>query len=546
LPASAQLTPPVRPSWGVVLLFPLQTAYRAAKYRNDAAWLKREAKSTLDLLEDIVHKMDLEEAARSAQAKGQDNRSTANAEAIAAAMPAAGASTKTGGDARVNDLEARLRALRGGRSAPKTESIPPAEPRTPSAPAFDEEEETKSSTGPAPLLSFRVESINGVDTLILDGTDHVDTTPDLSEAEVQAAYETLRLAREAQGKHDELADQAPREDLSKAPGYRVYPGMALESYAGANAVEVPQPLPAKPLFPMAGPEAAEAKQVKVSPSSGGTAAWLAPSLAPAPLAAPVAPIASPPLPTAPEARPEPRPQAEEPAPSYESIIGQSKTSSHDPDALLKRPGAFGMINQAVIPTPDPPVSISAEPAEQESSRQMLLPASLPAAFERIAKPNTNRGEYGIETCGILCGRISKGKLVCTHLVIPKQSGTSDTVEMQNEEDLFDFCLGRDLLMLGWIHTHPRQSCFLSSVDVHTHAGYQLMLPEAVALVVAPYDSRRHVGVFHLSPIGMDVVSKCQRRGFHHHDVPNGASIYQDANVRWSNQLSFDVEDLRRR
>ena len=51
--------------------------------------------------------------------------------------------------------------------------------------------------------------------------------------------------------------------------------------------------------------------------------------------------------------------------------------------------------------------------------------------------------------------------------------------MTNEEELFAYCHGdgRELIVLGWIHTHPRQGCFLSSVDVHTHCSYQLMLPE---------------------------------------------------------------------
>ncbi len=31
---------------------------------------------------------------------------------------------------------------------------------------------------------------------------------------------------------------------------------------------------------------------------------------------------------------------------------------------------------------------------------------------------------------------------------------------------------RALYPLGWIHTHPTQTCFLSSVDVHTQCGYQ--------------------------------------------------------------------------
>jgi STAM-binding protein len=32
---------------------------------------------------------------------------------------------------------------------------------------------------------------------------------------------------------------------------------------------------------------------------------------------------------------------------------------------------------------------------------------------------------------------------------------------------------KDLLALGWIHTHPQQTCFLSSIDVHTHMPYQV-------------------------------------------------------------------------
>jgi len=34
-------------------------------------------------------------------------------------------------------------------------------------------------------------------------------------------------------------------------------------------------------------------------------------------------------------------------------------------------------------------------------------------------------------------------------------------------------------------THPTQTAFLSSVDLHTHSSYQLMLPEAIAIVCAP-------------------------------------------------------------
>jgi hypothetical protein len=36
-----------------------------------------------------------------------------------------------------------------------------------------------------------------------------------------------------------------------------------------------------------------------------------------------------------------------------------------------------------------------------------------------------------------------------------------------------------------IHTHPSQSCFMSSADLHTHASLQCMLSESFAVVCAP-------------------------------------------------------------
>lgn len=39
-----------------------------------------------------------------------------------------------------------------------------------------------------------------------------------------------------------------------------------------------------------------------------------------------------------------------------------------------------------------------------------------------------------------------------------------------------------------LQTHPTQTAFLSSVDLHTHCAYQLMMAEAIAIVCAPkYD-----------------------------------------------------------
>jgi len=64
-----------------------------------------------------------------------------------------------------------------------------------------------------------------------------------------------------------------------------------------------------------------------------------------------------------------------------------------------------------------------------------------------------------------------------------------------------------------IHTHPTQSCesfhrdggmfldltqmfwhtgFMSSVDLHTHSGFQRMLPESFAVVCAPHSTPKYV------------------------------------------------------
>jgi proteasome lid subunit RPN8/RPN11 len=114
---------------------------------------------------------------------------------------------------------------------------------------------------------------------------------------------------------------------------------------------------------------------------------------------------------------------------------------------------------------------------ERTRRRISVPVAILERFMAIADSNTRRGEYGIETCGVLCGTVTPaGELFVSHLLVPKQTGTSDTCAMTNEEELFEYCMSRNLLTLGWIHTHPRQSCFMSSMDVHTHCGYQTMLP----------------------------------------------------------------------
>lgn len=100
---------------------------------------------------------------------------------------------------------------------------------------------------------------------------------------------------------------------------------------------------------------------------------------------------------------------------------------------------------------------------------------------------------------MLCGKISPGgELVVTHVILPKQRAEADWCEMVDETALFEVCMKHELVQMGWIHTHPSQECFMSSQDVRTHLGFQSMLPEAIAVVVALRDPMMGYGIFRLT------------------------------------------------
>ncbi|ORX68822.1 Mov34-domain-containing protein [Linderina pennispora] len=181
----------------------------------------------------------------------------------------------------------------------------------------------------------------------------------------------------------------------------------------------------------------------------------------------------------------------------------------------------------------------------ERMRPMQIPEDIFEEFIRIAEPNT---QQNLETCGVLCGKVVPGQetLVVTTLIIPKQKATSDTCTTENEEELVVTQMQLELLTLGWIHTHPSQTCFMSSLDLHTHFSYQQFMPEAIAIVCSPkYDPR--YGVFRLTdPSGMDVIKSCkQEAAFHPHDGSD--IIYTNADPDGhvvKARYSFEIIDLR--
>jgi len=181
-------------------------------------------------------------------------------------------------------------------------------------------------------------------------------------------------------------------------------------------------------------------------------------------------------------------------------------------------------------------------------RTMFVPPTLRTTFLRLAHQNTGKN---LETCGFLAGTLRANALFVSTLIVPAQTATSDTCEMTDESDLFDYVDQHELMILGWIHTHPTQTCFMSSRDLHTHSGYQMMLAESIAVVCAPSKGDTshggEWGVYRLTdPPGKMAILQCDKPGiFHPHDVDD---IYTNAmrpgHVMEISGMDFEIVDLR--
>jgi len=194
-------------------------------------------------------------------------------------------------------------------------------------------------------------------------------------------------------------------------------------------------------------------------------------------------------------------------------------------------------------------------------------------FMQLAHGNTLRG---IETCGILAvPENCQEKYRVTTLIIPKQTATSDTCTTTNEDELLLYLQENDLMTVGWIHTHPTQRCFLSSMDLHAHLSYQLLMKEAIAVVVAPRFQPKYAfhsafcsalsslpllsyaqpslslgtdvdsfGIFRLTDPGLEFVRNCRQSGFHPHNAP--IDLFQTCEhvtLKWGSS-DVNIVDIR--
>ncbi|XP_023000049.1 AMSH-like ubiquitin thioesterase 3 [Cucurbita maxima] len=224
----------------------------------------------------------------------------------------------------------------------------------------------------------------------------------------------------------------------------------------------------------------------------------------------------------------------------------------DPFTLVKQPSpppVLAKVQQeyATIPpskVADPRPGVAKQSQDGSEFQHLHIPVKMLDDFLRLARENTNKN---LETCGVLAGSLKNRVFYISTLIVPKQESTSDSCQTLNEEEIFEVQDRLSLFPLGWIHTHPSQTCFMSSVDLHTHYSYQIMLPEAIAIVMAPTDESSPYGIFHLSdPGGVSVIRNCQQRGFHPHEEPeDGSPLYEHcSHVLMNPNSKFDVIDLR--
>ncbi|XP_058212590.1 AMSH-like ubiquitin thioesterase 3 isoform X1 [Rhododendron vialii] len=227
------------------------------------------------------------------------------------------------------------------------------------------------------------------------------------------------------------------------------------------------------------------------------------------------------------------------------VLGNIRQPSPPPVLAQVQPKLLPISPSRVAdPRPGPAKPLQDGMHSSNSFQHLHIPVKMMEDFLRLARENTAKN---LETCGVLAGSLKNRMFHISTLIIPKQESTSDSCQTLNEEEIFEIQDTRSLFQLGWIHTHPSQTCFMSSVDLHTHYSYQVMLPEAIAIVMAPTDTSSPHGIFHLSdPSGVSVIRNCQQRGFHpHEEAEDGSPIYEHcSHVYMNERMKFDVVDLR--
>jgi len=116
------------------------------------------------------------------------------------------------------------------------------------------------------------------------------------------------------------------------------------------------------------------------------------------------------------------------------------------------------------------------------TEEVLLPPRILARFfsYSIEAPE-------LEAAGLLIGNIKNRTLVIHDVyLVQNAQRTATTVRIPHEvlsRVSRSLPLGR--AVIGWIHSHPGYSVFMSQKDIRVQGGFQACYPDAIAIVMDP-------------------------------------------------------------
>jgi len=155
-----------------------------------------------------------------------------------------------------------------------------------------------------------------------------------------------------------------------------------------------------------------------------------------------------------------------------------------------------------------------ESLPKDTSRaSYYVPRYIIEEFKSLAAEFNEGLEPPVEFMGWLLGttfknsKTKKDGMAVRSLYIPLQSSDPTRVwEVGNHgSELVKYMEQSELVVVGWIHTHPRMNAFLSSIDQHQQHCLQLLDSRATALVV---DGDGETHAFRLTDLGMRCCASC--------------------------------------
>ena len=171
-----------------------------------------------------------------------------------------------------------------------------------------------------------------------------------------------------------------------------------------------------------------------------------------------------------------------------------------------------------------------------------LPQELFNTFYDLSKEATAKE---METVTYLFGHTKQlngtTNVYITHLFVPDQSATANSSTVTNMNCLNEFSQQYNVKEFGWMHSHPLETCCLSSIDIHTQYTKQQCDQNYISIVFSAIDNA--FGIFAITNNGFNIIKQCKLNpSVHHQHVSN--DIYCNANHIEIDDRTLTVIDER--